>query len=155
LADEYTVDQIDLGSILIGTSTVPSSISVLASHPDFVGEVLEIIFDLRSLVSGYGFLWDTTFQTVAVSGNLLEGGGFLATTELLLIGHRSGDVNADGAVNIVDVQYLIRYLMAGGDEPLPYAAGDADCSGAVNISDAVYLIQYIFGGGPAPSSDCW
>ncbi len=62
----------------------------------------------------------------------------------------SGDANADQAVSIADVVYIINYIFTGGPAPDPLEAADADCSGAVSIADAVYIIEYIFSSGPAP-----
>ncbi len=63
-----------------------------------------------------------------------------------------GDANADGAVDISDVVYLVAYIFSGGLPPLPLLAGDANCDNTVDISDVVYLIAYIFSGGSAPCS---
>jgi uncharacterized protein (TIGR02145 family) len=61
-----------------------------------------------------------------------------------------GDANADGAVDISDVVFLIAYIFSGGDAPQPLLAGDANYDSAVDISDVVYLIAYIFSGGSQP-----
>ncbi len=65
-----------------------------------------------------------------------------------------GDVNADCAVDISDVVYLIAYIFSGGSEPSPLLSGDANCDSAVDISDVVYLIAYIFSGGAEPCHIC-
>ncbi|PKK82194.1 MAG: hypothetical protein CVT49_15030 [candidate division Zixibacteria bacterium HGW-Zixibacteria-1] len=62
----------------------------------------------------------------------------------------SGDVNGDGAVNILDVTALISYLYKGGQAPEPLEAADPNCSGNVNLLDVTYLISYLYKGGPAP-----
>ena len=61
-----------------------------------------------------------------------------------------GDPNADIIINIADAVYLVRYVLAGGPPPDPYADGDENCDGAVNLADVVHLINYIFKGGPGP-----
>jgi photosystem II stability/assembly factor-like uncharacterized protein len=61
-----------------------------------------------------------------------------------------GDANADGAIDIADVVYLINYLFTNGPAPEPLEAGDANCDGLVDIADAVYLINYLFIDGPPP-----
>jgi len=62
-----------------------------------------------------------------------------------------GDVNADGAINVSDIVYLINYLFKFGPEPLPIqGVGDVNCDGKVSVSDIVYLINYLFKGGSSP-----
>jgi hypothetical protein len=61
-----------------------------------------------------------------------------------------GDADGDGAINIGDAIYILRYVFGQGPAPVPLAAGDANCDGGVTIADTVYLINYIFKGGPPP-----
>ncbi len=61
-----------------------------------------------------------------------------------------GDADGDGAINIADAIYILRYVFGLGPAPEPQAAGDATCDGGVTVADAVYLINYIFKGGPPP-----
>jgi hypothetical protein len=150
LAGDHTVAEVDLASLLINDALAPISASVLPAHPDFVGEALAITFDARDFVSSYGVVWDTSSQTFSVSGQFTGGGAFEATDEFVLIGHRSGDANADGLVNVSDVVYLLGYIFFDQEPPDPLLLGDPDCSETVSVSDAVYLVGYIFGGGPAP-----
>ncbi len=74
----------------------------------------------------------------------------LVTRNRVLITPQTGDCNGDCLINISDAVYLIQYIFAGGDPPLPEQSCDVNCSGLVNISDAVFIISYIFGGGPEP-----
>ena len=61
-----------------------------------------------------------------------------------------GDSNADGAVSIADLVFLINYLFKWGAWPDPLWVGDVNCDKRVTIADAVYLINYLFKFGPAP-----
>ena len=61
-----------------------------------------------------------------------------------------GDANADGAIDVADVMYLINYLFIGGSGPCPTEAGDANCDGTVDAADVIYLINYLFIGGSPP-----
>lgn len=63
---------------------------------------------------------------------------------------RRGDANADGAIDIADVMYLINYLFIGGSEPCPIEAGDANCDGTLDTADVIHLINYLFLGGSPP-----
>lgn len=63
-----------------------------------------------------------------------------------------GDVNGNGAVNILDVTYLISFLYKSGPAPVPTVDnGDVNNSGTVNILDATYLISYLYKSGPPPN----
>jgi serine protease AprX len=64
----------------------------------------------------------------------------------------TGDVTADGKINVSDVVYLINYLFIGGPTPDPLFLGDVNCDSQVNVSDVVYLIGYLFQAGPQPCS---
>jgi hypothetical protein len=61
-----------------------------------------------------------------------------------------GDANADEAIDITDVTYLINYLFIAGPEPCPQEAGDSNCDGTIDSADLVYLINYLFLGGQPP-----
>jgi len=62
-----------------------------------------------------------------------------------------GDADASGAVNILDVSFVVSYLYKGGPPPNPTSKADVDHSGAVNILDVGYTISYLYKGGPAPN----
>ena len=61
-----------------------------------------------------------------------------------------GDANADLAINIFDVTYIITYLYLDGPPPLPLESADIDNSGEINIFDVTGLINYLYNGGPDP-----
>jgi hypothetical protein len=63
-----------------------------------------------------------------------------------------GDVSGDGNVDLVDVVYLINYLLMNGPPPDPLWVGDVNCDSDIGLVDVVYLINYIFKGGPPPCS---
>ena len=67
------------------------------------------------------------------------------------IRYMTGDVNANGVIDVGDVVYLTNYLFKGGLSPRPIQAGDINCSGVVDVGDVVYLINYLFKGGLPPS----
>jgi hypothetical protein len=82
------------------------------------------------------FFSGTVFADYTVCGNLME--------------CVCGDVNADGDVNIVDVTYMISYLLKSGPDLCPELMGDVDLYRGVSISDIVYLINYVLKSGPEP-----
>jgi C1A family cysteine protease len=61
-----------------------------------------------------------------------------------------GDANKDSLVDVVDVVYLINYVLKSGPAPTPLEAGDANCDGLVDVVDITYLINYLFKNGPEP-----
>ncbi len=66
----------------------------------------------------------------------------------------SGDANADGIVDMLDLIYLIHYLFLNGDPPLPLRVADINADCMVDVADVVYLINYIMRGGPPPLVGC-
>jgi hypothetical protein len=59
-----------------------------------------------------------------------------------------GDVNLDGAIDVLDVFRLINELFAG-QSPL-IACSDVNADAATDVLDVFYLINHLFAGGPAP-----
>jgi hypothetical protein len=60
-----------------------------------------------------------------------------------------GDVTSDGAVNPVDVVYMVQYAYLSNDirvQPpnCPREAGDVNCDDAVNPVDVVFYVQYAY-----------
>jgi len=75
-----------------------------------------------------------------------------------LCGFGRGDVNDDGAINLVDVVYLSTYVFrpqdAGYFGPKPFLhLGDVDIDGDVDVDDVTYMVNWYFYEGPAPQSD--
>ncbi|PKK82437.1 MAG: hypothetical protein CVT49_13710 [candidate division Zixibacteria bacterium HGW-Zixibacteria-1] len=61
-----------------------------------------------------------------------------------------GDANNNGAVNILDVTFIISYLYKGGQAPPCLDEADANGNNMINILDVTYLIGYLYKGGNAP-----
>ncbi len=62
-----------------------------------------------------------------------------------------GDVNNDGAADIVDAADILAYLFAGGATPPCDDAGDANDDGSMNIADAVFILNsFCLDGPPVP-----
>ncbi|SYZ74435.1 hypothetical protein TRIP_C90063 [Candidatus Zixiibacteriota bacterium] len=59
-----------------------------------------------------------------------------------------GDVNGNGAVNILDVSYIITFLYKGGPAPVSMIAANVNGDGNVNILDVSYLINFLYRSGP-------
>ena len=70
----------------------------------------------------------------------------LAGARLLLgINFTTGDVNADGVINIQDVTWLIDYLLGIPNENFVIEAADVLPDGVINIRDLTSLIDTILG----------
>ncbi|NMC44452.1 MAG: hypothetical protein GYA46_11090 [candidate division Zixibacteria bacterium] len=147
----YEVSEIAPGSIRINGAIQPSAVTILPEYPEFLGEVMQILFPAAPFIRGYEPMWDSTMQEFVVTGGEPNTAGALSIVgQAPFIGHRSGDANADGLVNIADVMFLVQYAFRAGATPRLIEAADANCDGKVNIGDAVYLAGFIFRGGPAP-----
>lgn len=60
-----------------------------------------------------------------------------------------GDADFSGAINILDVSYILSYLYKGGPVPQPVlVAGDFGCNGAVSILDVSSIIGNLYKSGP-------
>ncbi len=60
-----------------------------------------------------------------------------------------GDCDASGAVNVLDLTFLVDFIFRGGPAPQPSVMGNANCDSADhNILDLTYLVDRIFRGGP-------
>ncbi len=64
--------------------------------------------------------------------------------------YRCGDANGNGAINIIDVSFLINAIYRQGTQPDPIWLGDPNGNGASNIIDVSYLINFLYRSGPAP-----
>jgi len=59
-----------------------------------------------------------------------------------------GDVNGNGAINILDGTYIINYLYKGGPPPVSFEVANMDGNTSLNILDFTYLINYLYKFGP-------
>jgi hypothetical protein len=64
--------------------------------------------------------------------------------------HR-GDVDQDGAANIVDAFAIFDFLFLGGETPACMEAADANNDARVEISDGIQLLGYLFLGSASPA----
>lgn len=62
-----------------------------------------------------------------------------------------GDANFDGAINVLDISYIIAYLYTGGPAPSHPESADVNNSGSINILDVTYSISFIYASGPEPN----
>jgi hypothetical protein len=60
----------------------------------------------------------------------------------------TGDMNADGGINVLDVVALVNQVLSGGSDD---CTGDMNADGGLNVLDVVALVNQVLGGG---SGDC-
>jgi hypothetical protein len=101
-----------------------------------------------------GWTSSNDFPTLNPYQSTSQGNGDAFVTKLNKRQYLCGNANGDGSVSIMDVVFLINYILVGGVAPEPLELGDANCDQKVNISDVVYLNEYIFSGGLAPCDGC-
>ncbi len=67
-----------------------------------------------------------------------------------------GDVDANGAHNLIDILYLIDNIYGDppGPDPIPASTGDVNSDGNTNLLDILYLIDYIYGDPPGDAPEC-
>ena len=155
LEGSRSASNVNLTSLNINGSFAPSSTSIIASHPRFKSDVVEIQVDVALLLAGYGLLWNTTEQIFTVEGTFDDDTPFSNEALFAVRGHISGDVNRDGFTNIRDLTYLVDYIFRGGPEPEISETSDVNGScGKANIGDLTYFVDYVFRGGPSPVPGC-
>jgi len=60
-----------------------------------------------------------------------------------------GDASSNGAVNALDITFLINYLYKHGATPIPLASADVNGTSTVNALDVTYLINFLYKHGAA------
>ncbi len=61
-----------------------------------------------------------------------------------------GDVDRNGRVDAIDVDYLISYTFSGGEEPRPIYSGNLNRDDVIDVFDVVTLIDFAHRHGRAP-----
>jgi hypothetical protein len=148
------IGDVNYSSLVINESIEPDSTIHLPSHPEFEGEVIALVFPAGEFIPGYGLPWGINQVTYTVSGNFTDETPLNLSGTTTLIGHRPGDANGDGQVNVGDVVYIINYVFIEGPAPYMDCIGDVNCDGRTNVADAVALINYIFRDGAPPQEGC-
>jgi hypothetical protein len=111
-----------------------------------VTDLSDTTYDMPVLELGYSYWWKVKANDTNTSGTWATQVFTFYVPSCL-----PGDVNSDTECNIVDVVYLIDYVLKNGPPPVPIlSCGDVQCDGEVNIVDVVYLIDYVLRNGPPP-----
>lgn len=149
--DSYTVYDIDTPTVRINDQLIPFNFEVVTEPGGGFAGRLAMEIRLCDLIGYYEPIWDTSEVIYTISYEFDDNSDNSIEGSFVIVGHRSGDVNGDGLVNIMDIVYLIDYLYRGGPAPMPYElAGDINCSRSVDLLDILYLIKYLYYSGPPP-----
>jgi hypothetical protein len=136
--DGYAVADIDIPSLLVNSSLSPLAHSLDPEHHS-----LTFSIRLPTFVSGYGVQWGTSMKTFEVSGQFTDNQPFSLIGSFIFRGHRAGDLNLDGAVNVADVTLLTAILFDNhpvDDGLWPDVNGD----NRTNVSDLTLLVGHLF-----------
>src|SRR5574341_714997 len=78
----------------------------------------------------------------------LSNGKLSNVSTLTFINYLCGDVNNDGSLNVLDLDFMVARLFRGGPPPAHPASGDIDCDGiSCSIIDLNYLVNYFYRNG--------
>jgi len=151
----HLVSEIDDATLQISGSSAsmtPTSVEILESVEGFTGQVMKITCDMTVFINCYPLLWDVDDYIFTVDGQFLGGTPWTQDGTVTMYGHVSGDVNFDGAINLLDITALLNYMYKGGPAPRPVIeVGDINGDGGVNILDVTMMLNYLYKGGPAPT----
>jgi hypothetical protein len=140
----YTAADVDLSSVRVLDGAIPDDISVVASYPGFIGQVVQCQYDVRDFVRRQVPFYDTSYLEVMVTGQLTDGQSFEIIDSVRFIGHLRGDLNLDGSVDISDVINMVDYFFADGPAPADLGVADLNKDGTIDISDLMVLIEKTF-----------
>jgi hypothetical protein len=142
-------------TLIVNSTVTPSNWTILASHPNYVGEVLELEIPVAPFVDSYGPVWGTSARQYQVTGQfLIKCDSLSASGTVVMSGHLPGDVSADGMLDISDLIYLVDYMFRDGAAPRYPPAADVDANCSLDIGDIIYLVDFYFADGAPPRPGC-
>lgn len=135
---------INYGSLFVTDLPPIDSMVIAPAHPGFNGEVARFYFSLNELLIPYQPLWNSVVHSYWIGGQYVGSGLFRFDTDLTIYGHRLGDLNLDGRIEMVDLVFMVDYFFKYGPAPQVIETADLDENDTVNIIDMVLLVDYLF-----------
>ncbi len=142
--DGHTVADVDLSSVVVNDSWEPFQVEVISFHPDLNGAALELRFYAADLIDSYMPLYDTTTASLLVAGSFADGETWVISEEPVFIGHRPGDINLDGDINVIDLTYMVDWMFRGGSAPQEVYTADMQADGVMDVNDVVEIVRFLF-----------
>jgi len=143
-AEGRKVFDLDLNSLTLNGKLSFDTLTILDSHPEFEGATLRATASQRDFVRPYIPLWDTTARSYEITGRFNDGSPFLASGTVVFIGHRSGDINGDGALNLLDLTLLVDIVFRGADWIVNVEYADLDGDGIIGILDVSRAVNLLY-----------
>lgn len=130
----------------------------MLSRPDPTNEPLEWVLNLKTItnhigasspgVYTYQLLLKATVGVTDQAGNEVT-----ATTEMWTSSIRRGDMNGDGALNVLDITGFVSAITGGFSDPdIAAMVGDMNVDDSVNTLDIAGFVSAITGGTGAPAA---
>ncbi len=143
--NEFNILGVDPADVMINGTIPATSVTVLESHPGFMGPVLQVLFPAKDFIENLGVIYGQSTQQYTVTGSTYEETEFSFEGEIEFIGHLLGDVNGDDKIDLLDILYLIDYIYGDGAAPLPGVEfGDVNRDGDVNLLDILKIIEIVY-----------
>ena len=144
ISDFYGVADVDMSSIRLNEAVAPVGTYIDGDLPVFRGkEVLVIEVSSEEFLQPYMPAWGIAEHATLITGSYSDGKNFRFYVDFTLNGHRAGDLDLSGSVDISDLTIFINFLFNG--EAIPEdAIADMDFDGEFGISDLTILINQLF-----------
>ncbi len=143
-------EDLNITGLLIDGMDIVTGFTLQDNHYGYSGKVLRVEYNMTAYCLAQPLWWDIEEYSASLTIQTEIGEDYEPSFLYIGIGHKSGDANSDGDVNVGDAVYIIQYIFKSGQSPEPIEAGDANCDGSVNVGDAVYLIRFCFNDGSPP-----
>lgn len=142
-SDIYTADSVDQSTVLINGRPA-RGISLLSSHADFTGAVVQIDAWILDVTSGEYMDGSDPSVSFTITGAMLDGTEFSAdgTADLYLVS--ALDVDDNGTVDATDLQLLADYMFQQLPSLPADGRGDANLDGFVDSTDLGLIVRYLF-----------
>ncbi|HOP06463.1 MAG TPA: dockerin type I repeat-containing protein [candidate division Zixibacteria bacterium] len=142
LVGENTVEDVNLSTLTV--NGVSGTASVIPSHHNYVGSVVEITMPIYNFIENYMPLFNLASYDYVVTGAFNDGSPINETGTVKLRGLLVGDLNLDNSVDISDLVLMVEYFFQQGEPPRFLESADLDHNNQVDITDLIKLVQMLF-----------